>query len=229
MNETLRSHLYEQEKTERMHKALETVSLFDVYDHAAIQPGHKPPDQLNRDYRLVALEMVPAYVNGKRGRACKIPEGVESNYKTAGGTPYLDTTYGIGLVYHDRLGAVSSARIAGKGLLIVQLQGVNTADPNARSSRHGAVRSGLYSGLAWHETLVHVWEHVAREIELPYLDIQSAANNEWKAKIPMERLIAHYDDVADRMSYLYDPETHDWRKQLLASAVGILSTQNHAR
>ncbi|HEX8762506.1 MAG TPA: hypothetical protein VF733_01990 [Candidatus Saccharimonadales bacterium] len=241
MNDELRFYLERMKKTEQLKEALGTIGLWDIHDLAITQPGSELPDCMSESYRFVALEMVPASINGRPTSVCEIPDGIESNYKTAGGTPFLDGTYAIGLVYNDILGAVGAAKInfRATGFMITQLQGVNTGDPHTKSRYQGSVRGGLMNGLAWRDTLVRSWEYASRQIEgLTQIEIQGAANNDWKLmpssekpanqdtkaankkrqrRVPPERLVKHYDNVAERMSYVYDPETRNWRKPLFDS------------
>src|SRR5688572_14378725 len=214
MNDALRS-LINQQRLEVL--LLGNVTRLNIADFAVAQPGYDlSPDQLTEAYRLVPLEMVPACTSkGRPTKECRVPVGVESNYNVAGGTPYLDTRLGLGLVYNGVLGAVGGAEVSPvSALTIVQLQGVNTADPKTSSRYQGSVRGGLMAGLAWHDTLVRAWEYIASNLQLPLVEIQGATKNAWvqRGKVPKERLMAHYDSVAERMSYTYDPKTKNWQK-----------------
>ncbi len=215
MNDALKSLIDQQRLAELL---LGNAACLNIADFAVVQPGYDLPVRVAESYRLAPLIMVPACTpRGRPTRECSVPAGVESNYKVAGGTPYLDTRLGLGLVYNGILGAVGGAEVSPtRALTITQLQGVNTADPRTGSRYQGSVRGGLMAGLAWHDTLVRAWEYIAINLQLPLIEIQGASKNAWvqRGNVPKERLMAHYDSVAERMSYTYDPKTENWQKSL---------------
>ncbi len=187
----------------------EKVAALDLASLAVAHSSQYLPDQFDKNHRLVPVRKVDsaAIID------CTMPAGIETNYERASGSPFLDTKLAIGLTYNNILGAVGGASIGLTGSLVIkQLQGVNTADPTVKSGYQGAVRAGLMSGLAWRETLVRAWEHIAYRMQLPEVQIQSAANNSYRTRVPLKRLIQSYDAVASRMGYTHNPKTQDFHK-----------------
>lgn len=143
-----------------------------------------------------------------------LPRGVQTNYKTWGSRPYVDTGLAVGLVYKDELTALAAAAVNHDGaLMIKQLQAVTMKahDPGTK------YKTGLHSGILWRDTLVRTWTTIAERMSMSHIGVQAGANNTWDAtgKVSLATLIAGYDEVAKRMGFSRDPSSRDWLKRIL--------------
>lgn len=180
---------------------LEGVSLPGI---AIAFPKCRLPKRLRTDFRLVPVIRNPT--STKAIKRVGVPEDVKTNYGYEGGSPFLDTSFAIGLVYRGTLSAVAGAAIAKNGLLVVkQNQCVNTAD----RSREGMNKTGLRNGMAWRHTLVRAWEHIAESHNKDVM-IQGAANNSWRNTVPQSQLYTAYDNVASDLGYTFNPADKNW-------------------
>lgn len=180
-------------------------------EHLKLLKGRAIPKNID-EYRLVTvtgpIEGYRANRNGEYARIIKPPVGTFCDYYEDGYF-YADARLNIGLVYRDKLIAVAGAQALDEStVMVVQLQAVidrPTAPPIGESKtedkqrRKDRMKSGLHSGFYWRDTLVHIWEEVAREAGFNVLRLQSAANNTWRTSAEVEQLEQAYDTVALRL------------------------------
>lgn len=187
--------------SERPIKAIEAFSFIPV----------KSKTQLKRTYQSA-------------GYSVNVRPGVRTTYE-GNGVPYLDAAQAVGLVYEGRLIAVAAAGVQDDGnLIIVQIQDVS----GVRKSRAGKdfYKTGLHNGMAWRETLVTTWEHIATQIGANRVIIQSNQNNRWDAVKGANG--KGYDDLAQRMGYVLDPSTNNWVKASLSRGLLSAGSNNQA-
>ncbi len=187
--------------------ALGRVDLAQV----AVHNGEKPI------HRMEAFSLIPVIstvgnqreIDIKAGYSVTLPHDVVSTYEGDDGTPYVDAAQAIGLTYDNRLIAIAGATVDVDGnILIVQIQDVS----NVRKSKAGKAyyKTGLHNGLQWRDTLVRAWESVAEHVGANGVVIQSNGNNDW-SKV-REAGSRGYDDVAQRMGYVFDETSKNWVK-----------------
>lgn len=140
-----------------------------------------------------------------------VPEGIRhtylhNNYKANQGRPFMDTQFGIGLIYNDWLVALGAAQVElGGPLRITQLQDVTGTNSQTTANKRLRFRSGLYNNFAWRDTLVAAWDSLAAQAGAPQLQILGAKNSRHYAKHGPD-LLRGYDAVAERMAFSHLPD-----------------------
>lgn len=209
------------------------VAGIPMRDVAKVISGSRGRRLMERidDYRLVPVIGRAGKLSTDMARTdCDIPEGVSVTCDLRycdPGEVYLDTNYGIGLVYQDRLCGLAGSQLGtyadvdGKlapSVALIQNQAMTTA---ARNEGSDSQRSGLREGLRWRETLVGAWVHVAGQMGVDRMVIGSAHGNRWNTHHDIypdrdKQLRASLDDVADGLHFTFVPgETSSyWYREL---------------
>lgn len=126
---------------------------------------------------------------------------------------FVDSRFGLGLDYRQKIIAVASAGVTYDGnLLINQLQAA--PGTNRERGREGWERfnqSGLNHGYLWRHSLVKAWTHIAEDIGCPAVIVQSYQNS--REPVVRERGKKGYDDVANDLGFR-QTDDKNWRLNL---------------
>jgi hypothetical protein len=184
------------------------VEDIDIKDVLMLQPNRNIPKNIG-NYRLVPITSVEENIHSSKPAeiGIKLPGDVRCNFREPGGTPWLDSSLGIGLAYKDELRALAAGGLAPDGHLnIVQLQVVDfkASDPKLK------YKSGLHNGFFWRDTLVMTWMKIAEAVDVGSVEIQGAVNNRWVSDSRLNVLMQGYDGVAERMGFALNNATNNW-------------------
>lgn len=174
------------------------------------------PDR--RPARLADYEFTPLEGDVPRSLdipGFKLPSDESVAFRGFPPAPFLDTAKAIGLVYDKQLIAVAGAGVGpGNVMTVVQIQAETGVSKDLDGKEY--YKTGLHNGFYWRDTLVKVWENIAKSIGCPAIVIQSDENNMWP---PVRNGDGHaYNPVAERMGYSQQVDGN-WIKQLSAAEV----------
>ncbi len=186
-------------------------------------------------YRLIPLTSRPDHVllGAPEQSNFTLPAGITVT-KTKHEPLHLDTPHAIGLVYMDKLQAVSAAYLSALGGLVIK----------QNQAAVGQRNSGLYGGFSWQDPLVRGWVAIGENLHVPETTILGSRNNAWATKLGMQilkqellacgqeppvplteeyiteahakgavALAKHYDVVADRLGFTPLP-SGNWQLDL---------------
>jgi hypothetical protein len=193
----------------------ESVENLSIHEIAVIPTGRKRPRSLDQ-FSFIPLTYRPPENPCSMQMAldhAHVPPGVRTSYPGYGNsTPFLDTSFAIGLARNNWLVALGSAGVIEKGYLkIVQLQDVSGTSRAKDAKLHYS--TGLHDGFLWKDTLVAAWSAIALGLEIgDRLSIQSSDNNTWAKN--SARTLPHYDEVAQRLHFTRNTPKDDWCKLL---------------
>jgi hypothetical protein len=120
---------------------------------------------------------------------------------------YLDTPFGIGLIYENKLNSIISfIPEYTNTLLINQIQGVRPNYINLEKKQIKKMSSRGLVVLDWEKLMIELVTKFAKENNFKKIGIQSTLNNHWvnSYKYRLEKARERYDNTAKRLGFNQD-------------------------